>query len=164
MLGFWISKCVNAYFCTVYIKTPVRIISTLALLALVIILCHLSCSVGDIRLVHAAGDGLYWGPHWHICCSPPGSWNGGPHAGGPALPQLEGCPTHHRLHCYQGKPDETSVITIHSRGQFHHILDFINKINQNEPSKASFFCCARGLQMTTFNRLKVLNLKDKGQW
>lgn len=71
---------------------------------------HLSASAGDVRLVHAAGDRLYGGPHRHICSSPPGGRNGGPHAAGPSLPKLEGHPTHHHLHRYQGRPDEISYM------------------------------------------------------
>lgn len=72
----------------------------------------LSVSTGDIRLVHAAGDRLYGQPHWHVCCCPPGGRNGGPHAAGPSLPQLERRPAHHYLHCHQGRDDEMHIITI----------------------------------------------------
>ena len=63
-------------------------------------------STGDVRLVHAAGDRLYGGPHWHVCCGPPGGRNGGPHAAGPSLSQLEGRAAHHHLHRHHGKTQE----------------------------------------------------------
>lgn len=62
----------------------------------------LRVSTGDIRLVHAAGEGLYRGPHRHICCCAPSGRNGGPDAAGSPVPHLEGRAAHHHLHSHHG--------------------------------------------------------------
>ncbi|KAF0030726.1 hypothetical protein F2P81_017457 [Scophthalmus maximus] len=39
-------------------------------------------TIGDVRLVHATGDGLHRRPHRHVCCRPACGGDGGPHAAG----------------------------------------------------------------------------------
>lgn len=85
---------------------------------------HLCGSSGDFRLVHAGGHRLYRGPHRYVCCSTPGSRNGGTHAAGPALPHLEGYPAHHHLHCHQGKPDEIQKLGYYSTHTHTNTLTF----------------------------------------
>lgn len=58
--------------------------------------------VGDVRLVIAAGHGLYRRAHRYLSGGAPGCWHGSTDAAGSTLPHLERCAAHYHLHSYTG--------------------------------------------------------------